>query len=359
MLTKTSTSGKEEMEVSEDEWNSHDRRLDQMYQAHYPQIATTFEEEIKQYWGRDWKCNTEIGRLRMVMLHRPGEEIKNIAPPYEKWRWLEAPNLDEMIQDHERLVRAYEDEGVEVVIRKPETNRPARLVKSIYTEDPSYPAVRGMMILRMFDALRRGEEFYTYQTYAEIGCPIVGMIHGKGMIEGGALNWLDEKHLAVTVHYPRANTGTARVVSANDDGARQIERIVKEQDPEVDVKISPGYGGGGIWLWPIDRHTSVSDPRIMDENFVKWLKTELEWEFLVPPNDVRTTLRRPYLAVSGIVLRPGKIIKPTGTPKGTKWLESQGIEVVEVDVPSLVMPRNSGTIQCLTREIIRDPEPKG
>jgi N-dimethylarginine dimethylaminohydrolase len=363
VLTETSRSSKDEkefpvdrcngMKIVEDEWDSNDRRLDRMYQAHHPQVTTAFEEEIKQYWGRDWKCNTEIGRLRMVMMHRPGEEIKNITPPYEKWRWLEAPNLDEMMQDHERLVRAYEDEGVEVVIRKPETNRPARLVKSIYTEDPSFPAVRGMIILRMFDTLRRGEERYTYQTYAEIGCPIVGMIHGKGMIEGGGLNWLDEKHLSVTVHYPRANTGTAEVVGANDAGAKQLERIVKEQDPEVDVKIGPGYGGAEIWLWPIDKHTSVSDPRHMDQNFVRWLKTDLEWEFLVPPNDLS------FLAVSGIVLRPGKIIKPTGTPKGTKWLEGHGIEVVEVDVPSLVIPRNSGTIQCLTREIIRDPEPKG
>ena len=175
----------------------------------------------------------------------------------------------------------------------------------------------------------------------------------KGNDRGGGLNWLDEKHLAITVHYPRANTETKDVASANYDGARQLEEIVKEQDPEVDVKIGPGYGGRGIWLWPVDKHTSVSDPEHIDQNFVRWLKAELGWTFLVPPSNLS------FLAVSGVVLKPGKIIKPTGTPKGTKWLESQGIEVVEVDVSSLVIPRNSGTIQCLTRELIRDPEPKG
>jgi len=146
VLTETNRSSKEEkefrgdrcngMKIVEDEWDSNDRRLGRMYQAHHPQVTTAFEEAIL---GKRLECSTEIGRLRMVMMHRPGEEIKNITPPYEKWRWLEAPILDEMIQDHERLVRAYEDEGVEVVIRKPETNRPARLVKSIYTEDPSFP----------------------------------------------------------------------------------------------------------------------------------------------------------------------------------------------------------------------------
>lgn len=336
----------------EDKWEGSWGELDRSYQKYHPQIATSFEEEVKEYWGREWKSNTEIGRLRMVMMHRPGEEIKSIERPYALWRWLEKPSLEEMVEDHERLVKAYRDEGVEVIIRRQEANEPPRLVKSIYTEDPSFPAVRGMIIGRMYDKLRRGEELPTYQTYGEIGCPVVGIVHGRGMVEGGGVNWLDEKHLTIVVHYPRSNIGEAAVVHANEEGARQVERIVKEQDPEADVKYGPGYGGGGLWLSPIDRHTSVSDPRYMDENFVKWLKTELQWQFLVPPRELS------FISVSGIVLKPRKIVKASGTPKGTKWLESQGIEVVEVDISSLVVPRNSGTIQCLTRELIREPEPK-
>ena len=256
------------------------------------------------------------------------------------------------MHDHERLVEAYRSEGVEVVIRKPEKNNPLRLVKSIYTEDPSFPAVRGIIIGRMYDSLRRGEEVLTYQTYAEIGCPVVGMVCGIGMVEGGGVNWLDQKHMTIMVHYPRANTEQPPVVRANADGARQVERIVKAQDPEVDVKYGPGYGGGGLWLSPIDKHTSISDPRCLDENFSRWLKAELGWTFIIPPRELS------YLSVSGVVLKPGKIMKPGGTPKGTKWLESQGFEVVEVKIQSLVVPRNSGTIQCLTRELVRDPEPK-
>lgn len=335
----------------ESEWEVDWNRFEPMYQEYHPQIVTSFEAEVKEFWGKEWKCNTEIGRLRMVMMHRPGEEIKSVTPPYGKWRCLDKPDLKKMIEDHERLVEAYRTEGVEVIIRKPETRELPRLVKSIYTEDPSFPAVRGMIVGRMFDTLRRGEELYTYQTLAETGCPVVGIVHGRGMVEGGGLNWLDEKHLTITVHYPRLNTGDRAVTRANEDGARQVEQIVKEQDPEVDVRIGPGYGGGGLWLWPIDKHTSVCDPRGMDEDFVKWLKGELKWSFLVPPRELS------YLSVSGVALKPGKIIKPTGTPNGTKWLETQGIEVVEVDVSSLVAPRNSGTIQCLTRELIRDPEP--
>ena len=47
-----------------------------------------------------------------------------------------------------------------------------------------------------------------------------------------------------------------------------------------------------------------------------------------------------------------------GNPKATKWFESIGIEVVEVDVATLVRPRNSGSIHCTAGSLIRDSEPK-
>ncbi len=61
---------------------------------------------------------------------------------------------------------------------------------------------------------------------------------------------------------------------------------------------------------------------------------------------------------TGVVLEPMKILVPTGDPEATKWFESIGIEVVEVECPSLVGPRNSGSIHCAAGSIIRDPEPK-
>jgi N-dimethylarginine dimethylaminohydrolase len=61
---------------------------------------------------------------------------------------------------------------------------------------------------------------------------------------------------------------------------------------------------------------------------------------------------------TGVVIEPGKIIVPTGEPKATKWLESVGIEVVEVEIPTFVGPRNSGSIHCATGSLRRDPEPK-
>jgi len=52
------------------------------------------------------------------------------------------------------------------------------------------------------------------------------------------------------------------------------------------------------------------------------------------------------------------VLLPTGEPRATKWLESKGVEVIEVEIPSLVGPRNSGSIHCAAGSLRRDAEPK-
>ena len=42
----------------------------------HPRVLSEFREEMPRYWGRRWKANTTIRRLRMVLLHRPGREFQ-------------------------------------------------------------------------------------------------------------------------------------------------------------------------------------------------------------------------------------------------------------------------------------------
>ena len=367
---------KQESQADRPEWRHYFKEAtgvydDEIYEKWHPQVLNDFEDELERWWGRRWKANTTIGRLRMILLHRPGKEFLSIGkptpwPPHDStlgaWRMSWRPDLDELIEHHENLKKAYEDEGVEVLIRKPDPNDPPYQVKAIYTDDVCHPAVYGQIILRMYDHLRRGEEVPTFQTLAEVGCPVVGMIMGKGMAEGGSIGWLDEKHVMVAVHRYRANTPDNDVWRANDSGHRQFARIVKTQDPEVDVRVLPGFGGrlGVSHYRMIDRHTSVQDPSRLPKSLVNWMKSEMDWKFIVPPDEAkdytdRGRLRGPN---TGVVLEPMKILIPTGWPRGTKWLESIGVEVVEAECSNLVPPRDSGSIHCAAGSIIRDPEPK-
>jgi len=351
--------------------------LREQYHRLHPQVLSCFEDDMVKVWGRRWKANTNVGKLRVALLHRPGSEFLQVGkptpwPPHEDslvaWRMSEKMSLDELVENHESLVDAYKAEGVEVVIRKPDPNDPPYQVKAIYTDDVCHPAVYGQVILRMYDHIRRGEELPTYQTLAEQGCPVVGMIMDRGMAEGGSIGWLDEKHLIIAVHFPRANTREPDVMRANESGHMQFARIVKLQDPEVDVRVCPGYGTslGTSHYSLIDRHTSVQDPRTVDPYLRTWMEAEMGWQFINPPDEVSVKVHTgdPRMPVvkrgpnTGVVLEPRKILVPTGNPKATKWFESIGVEVVEVEVPTLVRPRNSGSIKCTCGGVLRDPEPK-
>jgi N-dimethylarginine dimethylaminohydrolase len=350
--------------------------LREQYIQYHPQVFSNFEEELEKNWGRKWKANTNVGKLRMVLLHRPGSEFLQIGtptpwPPHgtslPHWRMSEKIELKELIEHHENLVKTYKEEGIEVIIRKPDPNDPPYQVKAIYTDDVCHPAVYGQVILRMYDHMRRGEELPTYQTLAELGCPVVGMIQGNGMAEGGSIGWMDEKHLIINVHFPRSNTNEPKVMRANESGHNQFARIIKLQDPEVDIRIQPGYGSslGTSHYSLVDRHTSVQDPRTIDPYLREWMETEMNWEFIDPPDEVciRIHSRDPRMRAvkrapnTGVVLEPRKILVNQGNPKATKWFESIGIEVVEVDVGTLVRPRNSGSIHCTAGSLIRDSEP--
>jgi N-dimethylarginine dimethylaminohydrolase len=360
----------DEIEERAEEYKESEEQLEEIYNELHPQVLSSFEDEMPKYWGENWKANTTVGKLRTALLHKPGEEFTQVGeetpwPPDESslaaWRMTEDPDLDELIEHHYNLRDALEREGVDVITRKPDPNDPPYQVKSIYCDDVAHSAVYGHVILRMYDYIRRGEEVPTFKTLAENNIPVVGMVTGKGMVEGGPCGWLDEKHLLIEVHYPRGNTSDPEITEANESGHQQYANIVKQQDPEVDVRMSPGYGSrkGTIHYSMVDRHTSVGKEEWYDPYLVDWMKAEMDWNFIEPPEDLISIDTRGFAKGpdTGVVLEPGKILTTDQYPKATKWFESIGIEVVEVTVDSLVRPRNSGSIHCCVGSLRRDPEP--
>ena len=55
--------------------------LHEMYMKYHPQIYSEFEEEMPKYWGKKWKANTTIGKLRTALLHKPGKEFLSVGSP--------------------------------------------------------------------------------------------------------------------------------------------------------------------------------------------------------------------------------------------------------------------------------------
>ena len=59
---------------------------------------------------------SEIGRLRKVMLHRPGGELENLMPEYlERLLFDDIPYLREAQREHDAFAECLRSQGVEVV----------------------------------------------------------------------------------------------------------------------------------------------------------------------------------------------------------------------------------------------------
>ena len=59
---------------------------------------------------------SEIGKLKKVMLHRPGKEIENLMPDYlERMLFDDIPFLEDAQKEHDAFAQALRDEGVEVL----------------------------------------------------------------------------------------------------------------------------------------------------------------------------------------------------------------------------------------------------
>ena len=59
---------------------------------------------------------SEIGRLRKVMLHRPGRELENLMPEYlERLLFDDIPYLKAAQEEHDAFARCLRDNGAEVL----------------------------------------------------------------------------------------------------------------------------------------------------------------------------------------------------------------------------------------------------
>ena len=67
-------------------------------------------------WKTGLHNTSEIGRLRTVMLHRPGRELENLMPEYlERLLFDDIPYLKEAQREHDAFAQCLRDQGVEVL----------------------------------------------------------------------------------------------------------------------------------------------------------------------------------------------------------------------------------------------------
>ncbi len=318
-----------------------------------PQAEPGFEDEAMQerVWGRRWGVRNDVGQIRLCLVHRPGPEIEIMAADKydpkiealiddsEQWyfRSDRGASLQQMQAEHDGLVAALEEEGVEVVYMEGSPRDP----KATFTRDVGIVIKGGIIISRMGPVGnapgtgRRGEERFAMKQVVELGMPVVRTIHGTGLFEGGSFCWLDEKHAAVGMSYRQ-----------NEEGVRQIEEVLTVLGAEV-IRI------------PLVGHSLHLDACIVmvDHDVALIRIARLPYWFLdtlaeLGIRAVEVDPRDNNMTTNCLAVAPGKVIMCAGSDRTAEKFDNLGITVKQI--PYDEIHKNGGGIHCSTLPLIRD-----
>jgi N-dimethylarginine dimethylaminohydrolase len=321
-----------------------------------PQATPVFEdtEMQKRVWGKRWGILNDVGTLKVVMVHRPGDELKvmvkekydpsieALIDDEEQWYWRgeEPPNLQKMQKEHDQMVEVLRREGVEVV----NVGCSPRDPKAMFTRDNGIAVPGGFIVARMGPVGRtpgtgrRGEEAFVARKVSELGMPILRTIHGSGLFEGGSFAFLNETNAVIGLSYRQ-----------NEEAARQIEEVLKVLGVTLIRVPLTGHSlhiDGAIVM--VHHDLALINITRLPYWFLDKLK-EMKIRYLdIHPDDNWTV-------INCLALKPGKVLLASNNGEGTaERLRKHGVEVIGIDYSEI--QKNGGSIHCSTLPLVREKD---
>jgi N-dimethylarginine dimethylaminohydrolase len=297
---------------------------------------SSFEENLVPAWGRKWSVSSEVGKLRAVLLRRPGKEIEIVKNPAD-WRWKDVMDPQRARDQHDALAETYRSFGVDVFyVEEQREDRP----NALFMRDNVLGTPEGAILCRQATAFRRGEERGVALALAKIGCPIVRTISGKGIFEGACGIWIDRETIVL---------GTG--VRSNEEGVRQVEDVLRAMGVPNVLRFQIPWGHAHLdgLMNPVDKKKILIFPWQVPYDVVDALIRK-GFKIIEAPS-VEEVKRGS--AVNLVALSPGKVLISKGNPLTKAALEQNGVEVHEIEVDELM--KGFGCLHCMTAFLERDP----
>lgn len=296
-----------------------------------------FSQEMTELWG-NWYCDSEVGTLRAVLMHRPGAELDGITlENFSEYRFRGAINAEIARQEQDNLANIYRAHGVEVYyVEGQRTDKP----NAMFMRDLLFTTPEGAIVCRPAFAARRGEEKAVAATLAKLGVPIIKTINGAGYFEGACAMWVDRETVVL---------GTSS--RANESGIRQVENELRNIGVSNIIKTQIPFGSIHLdgYMNMVDKDKCLVFPWHLAYDCAKALMDR--GIQLIEATDIHEI--KQGMALNVVALSPGKIVMPAGNPNTKAVLEDAGVEVIEADLTELM--NGWGAIHCTTAFLRRDP----
>jgi N-dimethylarginine dimethylaminohydrolase len=290
-------------------------------------------DEAGTVWG-EYGVTSEVGQLRAVLMHRPGDEISKVTNPAEAL-W-DAPIEQELATyQHDMLVETYRRLGVQVHYMQPGSRATPNLY---FARDHFFMTPQGAILSRMGSVARAGEERTSAAALAALGVPILMCVHGTGTFEGADVVHLGDGVVLVSFG-----------MRSNREGCRQVATMLKDIGMEpviVEMPYGTGHIDGGLAV--VDRRKAIVRPYHCPYGAIDTLR-RLGYELIEVPDEAETAHGH---ALNMVPVAPGVVVIPAGNAKTERELGKRGIECHPVDISEL--GKGNGAIHCMTGVICRD-----
>ena len=161
------------------------------------------KHELRAHWGRAWGIDNDVGRIRSVLMHRPGAEMAVVDPTKrieaigsfgdlkEGWYFQSdsVPPLPEMQAQHDALVAALEvagrrDRVMSTAIPASGSNPATRAIPSSWSR--AAPSSAGWE-----RASGVAKNLPSPARWPSSAIPILRTLSGTALMEGGSFAWIN------------------------------------------------------------------------------------------------------------------------------------------------------------------------
>ncbi len=302
-------------------------------------------------------AQTEYGRLRKVLMHRPTEELKRITPGNkDAYLFRDVVYWKEFQREHDAFTDVLRGEGVEVILLSEqlgddERTVAGRLPNLVYTRDVVSVSDLGGMILRMTYQARFPEPLLAERTLQKLGVPISLRVTPPGLVEGGDFVYLNDETVMMGFG-TRSNEAGVGAVKEKMLG-KAVKEFVAVPLPSFRVHLDGAlmvlapdlafFHRASLGLFPAYVYDE-EDVRLMFlEDYLRSKGVEL---IQVDDTEVR------MFGTNIVGLGGGKCVSYEWNERVMGILEDRGFDVI--GIPGSQLSIGGGGPHCMTAPILRE-----
>ncbi len=297
----------------------------------------------------------ELGRLKSVLVHTPGDELTLVNESnYKQWLYDRVPDIPGYIEEHRNYQKLLESNGVKVYELTDHVEKNVELVRKMpnltFLHDTAVISRKGAILSKMRPPARENEEIVVKEALGNLGIPILSEFNGeRGFFEGCLLLSKETIFVAETERhtYPFIQEFISNILSEFDEVIyARIPKARRYMHPDtVFNRIREDLA---LAYLPAFEETCLFTEHSAEKIYFKEFMREKGME-IVPVTDSEQS----RLACSFVPLESGTIFHYDIAldQKTRKTLLDEGVEIIPFHPEALCA--GGGSLRCHTLRLCR------